>query len=191
MGNHDMDSLSKEQFLANVKNTKISSSRKYYSYDVKGLHFIVLDSNYLKDGSDYDHGNFVWTNTNIPQEELAWLTKDLTEAKGQVLVFNHQLLDGAGDHYVNNAGDVRKILEDSGKVLAVFQGHNHAGGYSLIEGIHYYTLIALVEGSGQENNAYAVVEVQPDNNIVIKGYRKAVSRELGAAASGGVKNTGN
>jgi len=186
MGNHDMDSLSKEQFLANVKNTKISRNRKYYSYDINGLHFIVLDSNYLEDGGDYDHGNFVWTNTNIPEEELAWLKKDLAGARGAVIVFNHQLLDGTGDHYVDNAGDVRKILEDSGKVLAVFQGHNHEGGYSLIEGIHYYTLKAMVEGSGQENNAYAVVDVYPDNNIAVKGYRKAVSRELGVAGAVGV-----
>ena len=182
LGNHDMDSLSKEQFLANVKNTNISSSRKYYSYDIKGLHFIVLDSNYLKDGRDYDHGNFVWTNTNIPGEELAWLTKDLAEAKGQVLVFNHQLLDGAGDPYVKNSGDVRKILEDSGKVLAVFQGHKHEGGYNLINRIHYYTLKAMVEGSGLENNAYAVVVVRPDKTIVVEGYRKVVSSELEAAA---------
>jgi predicted phosphodiesterase len=178
MGNHDMDSISKEQFLDNVKNTKISSSRKYYSYDINGLHFIVLDSNYIKDGSDYDHGNFVWTDTNIPKGELAWLTKDLAEARGQVLVFNHQLLDGTGDHYVKNGGDVRKILEDSGKVLAVFQGHNHQGGYNLINRIHYYTLKAMVEGSGQENNAYAVVEVHPDKTIVVTGYRKAVSMDL-------------
>ncbi len=188
MGNHDMDSISKEQFLANVKNTNISSSRKYYSYDIKGLHFIVLDSNYLKDGSDYDHGNFVWTNTNIPEEELAWLTNDLKEARGAVIVFNHQLLDGTGDPYVKNAAVVRKILEDSGKVLVVFQGHYHEGRYSLIEGIHYYTLKAMVEGSWQENNAYAVVDVHPDNNIVVTGYRKAVSRELEtAAAVGGLK----
>ena len=186
MGNHDMDSISKEQFLANVKNTKISSSNKYYSYDINGLHFIVLDSNYLKDGRDYDHGNFVWTNTNIPAEELAWLTKDVTGAKGAVIVFNHQLLDGTGDPYVKNARDVRKILEDSGKVLAVFQGHYHEGRYSLIEGIHYYTLKAMVEGPGQENNAYAVVDVHPDKTIVVKGYRKAVSRELGATAAVGV-----
>jgi alkaline phosphatase len=117
---------------------------------------------------------------------LTWLTKDLAEAKGQVLVFNHQLLDGAGDQYVKNSGDVRKILEDSGKVLAVFQGHHHEGRYSLIEGIHYYTLKAMVEGSGQENNAYAVVDVHPDNNIVVEGYRKAVSSELGTAAAVGV-----
>ena len=61
LGNHDADSISKEQFLANIKNTNISDGSKYYSFDLKGLHFIVLDANYCADGSDYDHGNFSWT----------------------------------------------------------------------------------------------------------------------------------
>jgi len=69
-------------------------------------------------------------------------------------------------------------------VLAVFQGHHHPGAYSFINGIHYYTLKAVVEGSGPENNAYAVVDVHPNLNLTVTGYRRAVSMELphGAAA---------
>ncbi|MBN2314113.1 MAG: hypothetical protein JXM79_09300 [Sedimentisphaerales bacterium] len=80
--------------------------------------------------------------------------------------------------YINNAADVRRILEASGKVLAVFQGHHHAGGYNNIAGIHYYTLKALIEGTGAENNAYAITEIQPGGDIVVTGYRKAESRQL-------------
>ncbi len=36
----------------------------------------------------------------------------------------------------------------------------------------------MVEGPGPENNSYAVVEVRPDYDIVITGYRKAVSKRL-------------
>ena len=46
---------------------------------------------------------------------------------------------------VRNAADVRAILERSGKVLAAFHGHDHAGNHKVINGIHYYTLIAVVE----------------------------------------------
>jgi alkaline phosphatase len=63
----------------------------------------------------------------------------------------------------------------------VFQGHQHSGGYSQIEGIHYYTLKAVVEGPGEEDNAYAVVEVRPDGRIIVTGYRKAVSRRMAAS----------
>jgi len=178
LGNHDIDSISKLQFLKRVDNTKIDTNRSYYSFDSNGLHFVVLDANYRTDGTDYDHGNFDWTDANIPPKELDWLRKDLTVAPGAVIVFIHQLLDGTGSVYVKNAAQVRQIFEASDKVLAVFQGHHHSGSYSSIEGIHYYTLKATVEGRGPENNSYVIVKVNPDNSITVTGYRKAESKEL-------------
>jgi len=178
LGNHDMDSISKEQFLTNVENTNIDRGKSYYSFDFNGVHFVVLDANYKSDGTDYNHGNFDWTDTNIPSEEISWLSQDLAAARGPTIVFIHQLLDGTGSVYVNNASDIRRILEQSGKVTAVFQGHHHEGSYSYIEGIHYYTLKAMVEGPGEENNSYAIVEILPDHSISVTGYRKAVSKQL-------------
>jgi len=178
LGNHDVDSISKEQFLANVENSDIDPAKSYYSFDSGGLHFVVLDANYKADGADYDHGNFNWADTNIPPVELNWLEQDLAATSGHAIIFTHQLLDGTGSVYVNNAADVRQILEESGKVLAVFQGHHHEGSYRSIEAIHYYTLKAVVEGPGPENNSYAVAEVFPDRGISVTGYRKAVSKQL-------------
>ena len=178
LGNHDLDSLSKRQFLENVKNTRLSSRRSYYSFNVRGLHCVVLDANYTADGTDYDHHNFHWTDANVPLPELHWLRKDLAKARGPVIVFIHQLLDGTGPVYVKNAPELRQVLRDSGKVLAVFQGHHHEGGYNEIGGIHYYTLKAVVEGQGPENSAYAIVEVRPDGSLIVTGYRRAESREL-------------
>ncbi|MBW7991220.1 MAG: hypothetical protein FVQ84_14575 [Planctomycetes bacterium] len=178
LGNHDIDSISKVQFLKRVDNTKIDSNRSYYSFDSNGLHYVVLDANYRTDGADYDHGNFDWTDANIPSKELDWLRKDLASAPGAVVVFIHQLLDGTGSVYVKNAAQVRQILEASGKVLAVFQGHHHSGSYSNIAGIHYYTLKAVVEGHGLQNNSYAIAEVHPDGSITVTGYRKAKSTQL-------------
>jgi predicted phosphodiesterase len=178
MGNHDLDSISKSQFLARVDNTNIDADRSYYSFDVNGLHYIVLDANYRTDGADYDHGNFDWTDANIPPEELSWLRHDLAATEGAAIVFTHQLLDGTGSVYVKNAEQVRQILEGSGKVLAVFQGHHHVGSYSTITGIHYYTLKALVEGTGAESNSYAIAEVLPDGSITVTGYRRAESKQL-------------
>jgi len=173
-----MDSISKQQFLANVENTGIDPARSFYSFDSKGFHFVVLDANYRGDGAEYDHGNFDWTDANIPQQQLTWLSKDLARARGPVIVFVHQFLAGAGSHRIKNAEEVRSILESSGKVAAVFQGHKHDGDYSEIESIHYYTLKAVVEGSGSENNSYAIVDIQADSGITITGYRKAVSKQF-------------
>ena len=181
LGNHDLDSISKGQFLAGVENTDIDSRRSYYSFDLNGLHFVVLDANFKADGSDYDHGNFDWTDTNIPPAELDWLKQDLATAPGPAILFVHQLLDGTGSYYVKNADDVRQILQKSGKVLAVFQGHHHEGSYSYIRQIHYYTLKAQVEGPGPENNSYAIVEIRPDMSITVTGYHKAVGKQLAPA----------
>ena len=178
LGNHDMDSISKTQFLSRIENTNIDPCRSYYSFDINRLHCTVLDANYRTDGSDYDHGNFNWTDANIPTTELAWLVQDLAAARNPVIVFTHQLLDGVGSVYVKNAEQVRRILESSGKVLAVFQGHHHSGSYNNIAGIHYYTLKALIEGTGSENNSYAIAEVAPGGDIAVTGYRRAESRQL-------------
>lgn len=181
LGNHDMDSLSKPQFLAEAENTGIPREKNFYSFDIKGLHGIVLDANYRGDGADYDHGQFDWTDANVPPAQLDWLTKDLAAAAGPAVVFIHQRLDGEGNLFVRNAATVRRILADSGKVVAVFQGHHHPGGYSRLNGIHYYTLRATVEGPGLENNAYAVAELHPNGDLAIVGYGQAESMKPGVA----------
>jgi len=179
LGNHDMDSLSKKQFLFEVENTGIDAGRSYYSFDVFGtLHFVVLDANYRADGGDYDHGNFDWTDANVPAHELDWLKQDLAATCGSAVVFVHQRLDGEGPLFAKNASEVRRILRESGKVHAVFQGHHHEGGYSRIDGIHYYTLKAVVEGQGSDNNSYAIAEIHQDRSMTLTGCRKAVSMEL-------------
>lgn len=177
LGNHDMDSISKQQFLTHAKNTGIAKNASYYSFDQKGLHFIVLDANYTTDGTDYDHGNFSWKDANIPPKQIDWLKTDLASTTKPVIAFVHQQLDGNTAHCIKNADQVRQILEQNKNVLAAFHGHNHAGHYSQIEDIHYYTLKAVVEGSGKENNSYAIAEVY-DDRVVINGYRKAVSTEM-------------
>ncbi len=178
LGNHDTDSLSKAQFLAQVENTGMAKDAKYYAFDAQGVHCVVLDANYNADGTDYDHGKFKWTEAYLPEQELTWLKADLAATSKPVLVFVHQLLDTEDVHAVRNAPQVRQLLQGSGKVLAVFQGHFHAGGYRRIEGIHYYTLKALIEGSGARNNAYALVELAKSGDITITGYRRAVSKKL-------------
>jgi hypothetical protein len=182
LGNHDMDSLSKVQVLSRIRNTGLEPARAYYSFDVKGTHLVVLDANYKTGGAEYDRGNFTWNDANIPAQELEWLKKDLADAKGPVIAFVHQMLDGVRQETVRNAAEVRTILEASNKVVAVFQGHLHSGAYSQIAGIHYYTLPGVIEGDGPANNSYAIVQVQADGSLTITGYHKAPSRDLARQA---------
>ncbi len=181
LGNHDMDRLSKAHVLASIENTGIPRERSYYSFDVKGVHFVVLDATFRTDGTPYDSGNFKWTEAFVPPEELSWLEGDLKKTRLPTLVFIHQLLDSDQDvYFVRNAAAVRRVLEQSGRVRAVFQGHYHEGRYTRVKGIHYYTLKAMVVGSGTENNAYAVVEVAADGSLKVTGIKRAESRALAA-----------
>ncbi|MEA3364915.1 MAG: hypothetical protein U9Q79_04670, partial [Candidatus Hydrogenedentes bacterium] len=61
---------------------------------------------------------------------------------------------------------------------AVFQGHHHEGAITRVNDIHYYTLKAVVEGPRTSDNAYAIAELDPEGDITVTGYRKAVSKEL-------------
>jgi hypothetical protein len=178
LGNHDLDNLSKAQVLAHVTNTGIDAGRSYYAFTQGGVRFVVLDTNFTRDGRDYDHGRFDWRDATLPPAELDWLRAELAAAGGPVIVFAHHRLDGDGHVQVANRAEVREILERSGKVLAVFQGHDHRGACSRVHGIHYYTLTAMIEGSGPENNAYAAVDVHPDLSLTVTGYRRAVSAAL-------------
>jgi alkaline phosphatase len=179
-GNHDADSISKEDFMNIVENTGIDGSGTFYSFEKKGFKCVVLDACFRPDGKPYDKGNFDWTDTIIPDIELQWLRKELESSSSPVLVFVHQQLDGSGDgaHYVNNSNEVREVLEASGKVLAVFQGHYHEGGYNKINNIHYITGKAMIEGSGEENNSYCVATVTVSGDIRIDGYRRSPSLTL-------------
>jgi alkaline phosphatase len=93
----------------------------------------------------------------------------------------HQELVGQPDYCVKNAGVVRGILEASGKVLAVFSGHNHHGNYTLLNKIHYITIKAMVTGSGPQNNSYVIVELDSNHNLTITGFYHESCRTLPAA----------
>ena len=182
LGNHDHDSISKLQFLKAISNDGFYNAVNFYSFTRNSFHFIVLDTNFNSLGKEYDHGNFDWTDAHIPNDQLRWLKSELKFHKKPTVVFVHHQLDSPSvadkRHCPDNADAVRQILEDSGHVLAVFQGHYHKGGLNKINNIFYYTLKAVVEGSGPENNNYAIVEIGEDQIIRIKGFRKTKSEEL-------------
>lgn len=183
LGNHDLDSLSKDAVHAVIENTGIARGASHYAFNRGGLHVVVLDACYRADGTPYDTGNFDWTDANIPADQLEWLEADLAENRLPALVCAHQCLEeGDGPIHVRNAAAVRAVLERHPEVLAVFQGHHHAGQQSRVAGIHYYTLRAMVEGEGEDNSAYAVVALHADHTLSVTGYRRAVSASLPAGA---------
>ena len=182
VGNHDVDSITKQQFLANVENTGIPSDRSYYSFDVAGTHFVVLDANFDKAGKDhfFKEGSD-WQDTNIPQSQLDWLKSDLKKTRKPTIIFcHHPLHEYRRDGYkfeINNYQEVQSILNESGMVRAVIQGHVHEEKFVEIDGIHYISQLAMVDYSGLENSSFSLVEID-EKEIVVQGYRRAGSKRL-------------
>jgi predicted MPP superfamily phosphohydrolase len=178
LGNHCVSFLTKEEFLDGV-----GQQKSHYSFDVGGFHFVVLDSCFRSDGKPYGRKNFQWTDANIPEEQIEWLRADLSECKGNAIVFAHQRLDVTNNHGVKNCKQVRKVLEDSGKVMAVFQGHSHKNDYKEIAGIHYCVLAAMVEGSGEQNSGYSTMDILSDGTIRLAGHRRQSAYEWSQPSS--------
>lgn len=172
LGNHCVHTLTKDEFLEGVEQT-----RSFYSFDAGGFHFVILDACFRSDAQPYGRKNFKWTDPNIPEEQVEWLAADLKAAGGKAIVFVHQRLDVSNNHGVKNAPQVRKVLEDSGKVLAVFQGHSHMNDLKSINGIHYCVHRAMVEGTGLENSGYSTMDLFANGTIRLTGFRKQVEYE--------------
>ena len=121
--------------------------------------FVFLDANYYDDGSTYEPGHTLWTNSYITQEQLdfyadAWKNTDAES----VYVFSHQNIDPTCEarHVIKNSEHVVNELAKCPKLKGVYQGHYHKGNENVIGGVGYHTLPALCEG---ENMPYVIIEV--------------------------------
>lgn len=177
IGNHDVYDLSKEEILEHT-----AASFTYGSFDAGGYHFVILDAQYDRDGDDLDHAGWV-VQGNIPDEELDWLRADLAGTDKPTIVCVHQRLDVDVDFLSGNAPEimdnkaVQKVLEDSGVVIAVFQGHDHENAYTMINGIHYIEFDQLVDEGTEPSWAY--VTLDPDaRTITIVGEGEQADWEL-------------
>lgn len=176
IGNHDVDSITKQQFLDHTQNTGITPNKSYFSVDKKGFHIVVLDANFHKDGRDQFYAEGAdWQDPNIPQSQINWLEQDLSSTDLPTLVFCHhplyKFLRKENSYHVRNYRKIQQIMEKSQKVMAVFQGHVHAEHHELIGGIHYLTQLAMVDHAGLENNSFSIVEIQ-EGQIRIDGYKR-------------------
>lgn len=187
LGNHDLSALSKAEFLGLCG----AAHPPWYSFDVQGIHFVVLDGNHHADGSDFETGNFSWDQAWLSAPQIDWLAGDLEAVPDRpTLVLCHENIDhrlsqgGLDPHVVRDAAQARSVLESTGRVTAVLQAHYHPGLATVQNGIAYISLRAMVVGPGLENNAYAVIGVDQDGRVEVEGYgqqrslRDPVSRYL-------------
>lgn len=181
VGNHDVDSITKHQFLSTIENTGIPADKSYYSFDFGGYHFIVLDANYDAWGNSHffkDGAN--WQDPNIPAEQLIWLKDDLKKHNLPTIIYCHHPLfhyhSKGYQYHVNNYEEVQEIIHAHNNCIAVFQGHVHEERFVKIKGVHYITQLAMVDYPGVENNSFSIVELS-HNKLTIHGYKRSSSKE--------------
>jgi len=175
IGNHDVYNLSKEEYLERVNITST-----YYSFDAGAYHVVILDVQYDEGGNDLAY-TYTGVRGFVPKTEMEWLQEDLAGTDRPTIVCVHQMLDTepteAGWTLIGNAVEVRALLAESGVVIAVFQGHDHANRYSLIDGIHYITFKALVDQGTPPSWAYVTLDTTM-RTILIEGEGDQANREL-------------
>ena len=132
-----------------------------YTLEAGGLRFIALDANYRSDMRRFDVAGELWTDSNLPPEQLAYLDRALAESSLPCVVLIHENLDTTithqPEHIVLNAAEAQTIIaRHKDKVRIVLQGHYHPGADAVIDGVRYLTLPAMCEGEG---NAYFVLDL--------------------------------
>jgi hypothetical protein len=193
IGNHDFDIQegNEDRVLP-----ALQLKESYYAFAKRNWRFILLNGfelrfpfpadETLKRGSEAlywrlriqgkEHAQS-W-NGGISLKQTAWLEHQLEEAekaRKNVLVLCHFPVLPEAAHNLWNDAEVVALLERHRCVKAYFCSHNHAGDYTLLNGIHYLTFQGMVETPDQ--NAYAVVTIEK-SAIQIKGFGREPSRTL-------------
>lgn len=141
-GNHDLIHLNRDDLAHFWQRT----GPLYYAFDRGGWHFVVLHTIERQD-----------VDVRLPETQLAWLREDLATAHAPTIVLMHHSASEQDiepsrwwpgrSHLalVRERGELRAILEQSGRVRAVFNGHLHWNHLDVIAGIPYVTLQSLIE----------------------------------------------
>ena len=169
LGNHDVDRISKAQFLRGFADGLglPEPPAPFGAFDVRGVRFVRLDCDFFPDGRELDVGDRNHRDCTVPPDQVAWLRETLAAAPGPCVVFCHSPLTSDWDSVVTNGA------EESGGVVAVFQAHTHADAFKRIEGIPYCTVPSICHGDGP----YELAEVSPDGRVRVRGFNGAPSRE--------------
>lgn len=199
IGNHDTDAgYTKDQCLQ-----VWGMPNRYYSTEIKGLRFIVLDGN--DKGSPTHKGGYA---SYINKEQIDWLEAEFNKSSQPAIIVSHQPLAGA--MAVDNAEDIQTLLSrHKQKVLLCINGHTHIDAVYYVQDIPYVHINSasyfwvggdykhesydmdihlqypwIASTCPYESALYALLSVEPDTGMIrIKGkksrWKGPSPRELG------------
>ena len=176
-GNHDTVNLGRAD-LARVWQRE---GPLYYSFDHGGVHLAVLHTVERKD-----------VDVRIDDDQLAWLRADLAATSLPTVVLMHHpaceqdLTDSRwfsrAPHLalVHDRAALRAVLEESGNVRLVVNGHVHRNHLDVIRGIPYVTVQSLIENldddaPGRPAGAFALAKLD-DRKVVFRVFGEDPAR---------------
>ncbi len=137
LGNHDMDRNSKKDVQ-----DYLGMESNYYSFDMHGFHFVILDDNHIKIGNgdfiDYSNGNYFGADRDwFGEEQLDWCVQDLANTDLPTVVFRHAGLHASDREALENI--ISNANSDAGynKILLGLSGHGHRDVEEIIDGVPY------------------------------------------------------
>jgi hypothetical protein len=190
-GNHDFENgVTLANLVSNYSSLPgLVSGTLYGTWEDDNYCYISLDSEYVPGGQTHITSNQGYGYVNTDQ--LTWLTNTLAAATKPCIVFCHQLLCEADTerifltketYHVQNRTAVRTILENSGKVLFVLQGHTHITSHEVINGIPYLNLVDVNEPpsttwgwdtpTSNVNGRWGIIEV--DRSTMMIKFRQEI-----------------
>lgn len=142
LGNHDLRSLSKDE----VRNI-LGMPDNHSVTDIGDWRIIVLDTNFTENGQHRSRQGYI--GGSLSREELQWLQESLATDR-PVLVFSHHSPIHAKNgecaivQNISNELEVRRVLEETGNVVAVISGHNPTSYFERLNGVNYFVANTLV-----------------------------------------------
>ena len=168
VGNHDYLNIPEKELL-----TILNYKTFWYSCDNDKYHLIFLYSRQRPKN-----------NITVSDEQVRWFSKDLEETNKKTLIFIHHSLanqnikgnfwfDGRPDHcLVKQREEIRALIENSGKVIAVFNAHLHWNNITVHKCIPYITVQSLVENFNNDevpSKSFTIVDLN-EKYIYVKVY---------------------
>jgi len=168
-GNHDTIHLTRDDLARSWRR----EGPLFYSMDRGEFHLVVLHTLERKD-----------VEVRMPLAQLEWLKDDLARTSLPTIVLMHHSASeqDLGDSFwfnglahlalVKERAELRGVLQESGKVRAVFNGHVHRNHLDVIAGIPYVTIQSLIENldedaPGRPAAAHAVATLT-ETRIVVR-----------------------
>ncbi len=174
IGNHDLRSVTREQFKETLNLDSINQS-----FDVGDYRFIILDANYNADNLPRSPEGNSYIRGNMPPQEIEWFKKQL-ETNKRVFVFMHHgvfqsntpgdLKDDSDEfkmkQSIKNADELQDIFEEY-RVDGLFNGHMEARRHEKVNRTDIYSLTGTKKSELYPQSYYELTVTDGQPNLTM------------------------